>query len=95
MTAQEMNGWLHYGGGLELWRELYAPFGVRPFAGGSTGVQMAGWFNRELKSASDLDGLKMRIPGLAGEVFAASGAPLFDWRVVKSIHQCRRVSSTP
>ena len=73
MTAQEMNGWLHYGGGLELWRELYAPFGVRPFAGGSTGVQMAGWFNRELKSAGDLDGLKMRIPGLAGEVFAASG----------------------
>ena len=73
MTAQEMNGWLHYGGGLELWRELYAPFGVRPFAGGSTGVQMAGWFNGELKSASDLDGLKMRIPGLAGEVFAASG----------------------
>ena len=73
MTAQEMNGWLHYGGGLELWRELYAPFGVRPFAGGSTGVQMAGWFNRELKSASDLNGLKMRIPGLAGEVFAASG----------------------
>ena len=73
MTAQEMNGWLHYGGGLKLWRELYAPFGVRPFAGGSTGVQMAGWFNRELKSASDLNGLKMRIPGLAGEVFAASG----------------------
>jgi TRAP-type mannitol/chloroaromatic compound transport system substrate-binding protein len=73
MTAQEMNGWLHYGGGLELWRELYAPFGVRPFAGGSTGVQMAGWFNIELKSARDLDGLKMRIPGLAGEVFAASG----------------------
>lgn len=73
MTAQEMNGWLHYGGGLELWRELYAPFGVRPFAGGSTGVQMAGWFNRELKSAEDLKGLKMRIPGLAGEVFAASG----------------------
>ena len=73
MTAQEMNGLLHYGGGLELWRELYAPFGVRPFAGGSTGVQMAGWFNRELKSANDLKGLKMRIPGLAGDVFTASG----------------------
>jgi len=73
MTAQEMNGWLHYGGGLELWRELYAPFGVIPFAGGSTGVQMAGWFNRELKTAADLEGLKMRIPGLAGEVFNASG----------------------
>ncbi|EAW41700.1 TRAP-type mannitol/chloroaromatic compound transport system, periplasmic component [marine gamma proteobacterium HTCC2080] len=73
MTAQEMNGWLHYGGGLELWQDLYAPFGVIPFAGGSTGVQMAGWFNRELRSAKDLSGLKMRIPGLAGEVFDAAG----------------------
>ena len=73
MTAQEMNGWLHYGGGLELWRELYEPHGIIPFAGGSTGVQMAGWFNRELRSAQDLQNLKMRIPGLAGEVFALSG----------------------
>ena len=73
MTAQEMNGWLHYGGGLELWRALYAPFGVVPYAGGSTGVQMAGWFNKELRNASDLNGLKMRIPGLAGEVFDAAG----------------------
>ena len=73
MTAQEINGWLHHGDGLTLWRELYAPFGVIPFAGGSTGVQMAGWFNRELRSAEDLKGLKMRIPGLAGEVFDASG----------------------
>ena len=73
MTAQEANGWLHYGGGLELWRELYAPFDVVPFAGGSTGVQMAGWFNIRLTSREDLDGLKMRIPGLAGEVFDAAG----------------------
>ena len=73
MTAQEANGWLHDGGGLELWRELYAPFGVVPFAGGSTGVQMAGWFNIRLTSREDLDGLKMRIPGLAGEVFDAAG----------------------
>ena len=73
MTAQEANGWLHYGGGLELWRELYAPFGVVPFAGGSTGVQMAGWFNIRLNTRSDLEGLKMRIPGLAGEVFDAAG----------------------
>jgi len=73
MTAQEANGWLHYGGGLALWRELYAPFGVIPFAGGSTGVQMAGWFNTRLNSREDLVGLKMRIPGLAGEVFDAAG----------------------
>lgn len=73
MTAQEANGWLHYGGGLALWRELYAPFGVIPFAGGSTGVQMAGWFNTRLDSREDLVGLKMRIPGLAGEVFDATG----------------------
>ena len=73
MTAQEANGWLHYGGGLALWRELYAPFGVIPFAGGSTGVQMAGWFNTRLDTREDLVGLKMRIPGLAGEVFDAAG----------------------
>ncbi len=73
MTAQEMNGWLHYGGGLEIWREVYAPANVIPLAGGSTGVQMAGWFNREINSVEDIKGLKMRIPGMAGEVFAAAG----------------------
>jgi TRAP-type mannitol/chloroaromatic compound transport system substrate-binding protein len=73
MTAQEMNGWFHYGGGLEIWREAYAPFNIIPFVGGSTGVQMAGWFNREINSIDDLKGLKMRIPGLAGEVFAEAG----------------------
>jgi len=61
MTAQEMNGWLHYGGGLELWQEVYAPYNLVPMAGGSTGVQMAGWFNREINSIADLKGLKMRI----------------------------------
>src|SRR5690606_30998923 len=73
MNAQEMNAWLHHGGGLELWREVYAPFNVIPFAGGNTGVQMAGWFNREINSVADLRGLKMRIPGLAGEVFNRAG----------------------
>ena len=72
-TAQEINGWLHHGGGLELWREAYAPANIVPFAGGNSGVQMAGWFNREINSVEDLKGLKMRIPGLAGEVFAAAG----------------------
>ncbi|MEH6604667.1 MAG: TRAP transporter substrate-binding protein, partial [Pseudomonadales bacterium] len=73
MTAQEMNGWLHWGGGLELWREAYKPFNLYPLAGGNTGVQMAGWFNREINSLDDIKGLKMRIPGLAGEVFTRAG----------------------
>ena len=73
MNAQELNGWLHYGGGLELWREAYAPANVIPLAGGNSGVQMAGWFNKEINTVDDLKGLKMRIPGLAGEVFAAAG----------------------
>jgi TRAP-type mannitol/chloroaromatic compound transport system substrate-binding protein len=73
LTAQEINGWLHFGGGLELWREIYAPAGIIPFAGGNSGVQMAGWFNREIRSVDDIRGLKMRIPGLAGEVFAGVG----------------------
>lgn len=73
MTAQEMNAWLHFGGGLELWRELYEPYGVVPFAAGNTGVQMAGWFRREIRSAADLKGLKMRIPGIGGEVYERAG----------------------
>ena len=73
LNAQEMNAWLHYGGGLELWRELYAPFNLVPYAGGNTGVQMAGWFNREINSMADIKGLKMRIPGLGGEVFTRAG----------------------
>ncbi len=73
MNAQEMNGWLHYGGGLELWRELYAPFNLIPMAAGNSGVQMAGWFNREINSLADIQGLKMRIPGLGGEVFQRAG----------------------
>jgi TRAP-type mannitol/chloroaromatic compound transport system substrate-binding protein len=73
LNAQEMWGWLHYGGGMELWRKLYAPFNLVPFAGGSTGVQMAGWFNKEIKSVADIKGLKMRIPGLAGEVWTRLG----------------------
>ena len=73
MNATEFNGWLHYGGGLEMWREIYAPFNLIPFAGGNTGVQMGGWFNREIKSIADFKGLKMRIPGYAGEIFTRAG----------------------
>ena len=74
LTAQEMNSWIHWGGGQELWEEAYAPFNLVPLAGGNTGVQMAGWFNKEINSIEDLKGLKMRIPGLAGEIFSRAGA---------------------
>ncbi len=73
MTAQEMNAWLRVGGGMELWREVYAPFGVVPLAGGNTGMQMGGWFNKEINSLADLKGLKMRLPGLGGEVLKRAG----------------------
>lgn len=73
MNAQEFNAWIHYGGGLELWRETYAPFNLIPFSGGNTGVQMGGWFNRPVDSVADLHGLKMRIPGFGGEVFTRAG----------------------
>ncbi len=73
MNAQEMNGWLYYGGGMELWREIYEPFNVIPFAAGNTGVQMAGWFNKEINSMADINGLKMRIPGLGGDVWNRAG----------------------
>ena len=73
LNAQEMNGWLYHGGGLELWRELYAPYNLVPMAGGNTGIQMGGWFNKELNTIEDFKGLKMRIPGLGGEVFTRAG----------------------
>lgn len=73
MNAQEMNGWLYYGGGMELWREIYEPFNLVPFAGGNTGIQMAGWFNKQINSMDDIKGLKMRIPGLGGEVWNRAG----------------------
>lgn len=73
LTAQEMNGWLRYGGGMALWEELYARYDLVPMAGGNTGVQMAGWFNKEINSLDDLQGLKMRIPGMGGEVFERAG----------------------
>ena len=73
LNAQEMNSWLYYGGGMELWKEIYAEFNLIPAAAGNTGVQMGGWFNREIKSINDLKGLKMRIPGLGGEVLKRAG----------------------
>src|SRR5690606_7698444 len=73
LNAHEMNGWLYYGGGLDLWREVYAPFNLVPFPAGNTGVQTGGWFNRRIDSVADLRGLKMRIPGIGGEVLRLAG----------------------
>lgn len=73
LTAQEMNSWLYHGGGMDLWKEVYAEFGLVPTAAGNTGVQMGGWFNKEINSLNDLKGLKMRIPGLGGEVLKRAG----------------------
>ena len=73
LTATEMNAWMDFGNGMRLWRELYDRYNLVPFKGGNTGVQMGGWFKKEIKSLADLKGLKMRIPGLGGEVFAKLG----------------------
>ncbi len=73
MTSEEMSGWLYHGGGLALWTELYAPFGLIPMPAGDSGAQMGGWFNKEINSVADLAGLKMRIPGLGGEVLKRAG----------------------
>lgn len=74
MIASEQFAWFYYGGGLALMDELYAPHNLISFPGGNTGNQMAGWFQKEIKSLEDLQGLKIRIPGFAGEVLAELGA---------------------
>jgi len=73
LTGSEINGWFYHGGGLELYQEAYAPFGVIPWPIGNSGTQMGGWFNREINSVDDLKGLKMRIPGFGGEVLMRVG----------------------
>ena len=74
LTPAEHVAWIDAGGGQALWDELYAPFGVKPFMGGNTGVCMGGWFRRELKSLADLKGLKLRSLGLGGEIYRRLGA---------------------
>jgi TRAP-type mannitol/chloroaromatic compound transport system substrate-binding protein len=74
LTPGEHVAWIEAGGGQALWDELYAPFGVKPFMGGNTGVCMGGWFRREWKSIADLRGWKIRALGLGGEVYRRLGA---------------------
>jgi TRAP-type mannitol/chloroaromatic compound transport system substrate-binding protein len=74
LTYAERTAWIHFMGGQELWDELAGEYGLKCLGCGSTGVQMGGWFNKEINSAEDLKGLKMRIPGLGGDVMAKLGA---------------------
>ncbi|MEX1107372.1 MAG: TRAP transporter substrate-binding protein [Dongiaceae bacterium] len=73
MTAAELNAWIYYGGGQELWDELYEPFGLKAFLAGNTGCQMGGWFRNEINSIDDLAGLKFRMPGQGGQVLSRLG----------------------
>lgn len=74
MTTAEQYAWFYHGGGMELMKEVYGQYGILSFPGGNTGNQMGGWFRKEIKTVDDLKGLKMRIPGFAGEVIAELGA---------------------
>jgi TRAP-type mannitol/chloroaromatic compound transport system substrate-binding protein len=74
LTYTELNAWVRFGGGQELWDELAGGFELKGLMCGNTGVQMGGWFRKEINSADDLKGLKMRIPGLGGDVMAKLGA---------------------
>jgi TRAP-type mannitol/chloroaromatic compound transport system substrate-binding protein len=74
MTAAEINAWMNFGGGDALWQELSAKFNIRAFHSANTGVQMGGWFNREITKLDDFKGLKIRMPGLGGEVMRRLGA---------------------
>ena len=74
MTANELNAWIDHGGGKELWNKLSAQFNVISFQSANTGVQMGGWFNKEITNIDDLKGLKIRMPGLGGEVLRRVGS---------------------
>ncbi|MCL9775010.1 TRAP transporter substrate-binding protein [Vibrio methylphosphonaticus] len=74
MTTMEQYSWFYHGGGIELMQQVYAPHNLLSFPGGNSDIQMGGWFKKEINSIDDLQGLKMRIPGFAGEVLAKVGA---------------------
>ncbi|SEO24873.1 Tat (twin-arginine translocation) pathway signal sequence [Salinihabitans flavidus] len=74
MTFQEFNNWYYHDGGIELADDLYSIFGLKSFAAGNTGPQSGGWFNKEINSPEDFQGLKFRMPGQGGQVLGKLGA---------------------
>ena len=74
LNATEMSAWIRHAGGQKLWDDLYADFNLKPFACGNTGVQMGGWFSRPIPDFKSFKGLKIRMPGLGGEVLKRAGA---------------------
>jgi len=74
LTARQQNAWMYFGGGLQLMREFFRQYNIVTFPGGNTGVQMGGWFRKEIRSLADLKGVKMRIPGIGGQIMARLGA---------------------
>ncbi|WP_298676403.1 TRAP transporter substrate-binding protein [uncultured Lentibacter sp.] len=74
MSTPEWNAWIKFGGGQDLWDELSGQYGLKALACGSTGTQAGGWFNKEMESPDDFKGLKMRMPGLGGQVLTKLGS---------------------
>jgi TRAP-type mannitol/chloroaromatic compound transport system substrate-binding protein len=78
LTAQEYNAWIEFGGGLELVGKIYDQIGCKYFPAGNTGIQMGGWFAKEINSIKDLKGLKIRISGFGAAAMKALGAEPYD-----------------
>ena len=94
LTSRQQSAWEYAGGGMELLREFYKDYGIIHFPAGNTGTQMGGWFKKEIKTVADLKGLKMRIPGIGGEVMGAWGRRRKRWRAAKSTQRSSAASST-
>ncbi len=78
LNAAELNAWVYFGGGQELWDNLYNDFGIQAYLAGNTGVQMAGWYRKEIKSLDDMKGLKFRMPGQGGDVLRKLGVTVVN-----------------
>ena len=93
LTAQEMDTWIHMGG-QQLWDELSMDLGIKPFLGGNSGVQAGGWFNKEINSAADLEGLNIRMPGLGGQALNRLGANAQTLAGGEMLRRCSLAPST-